>query len=155
MNKQKKIDLYFGFQSEDKIHKELEETFGELKNTSDNEEYGKHFEFDKYNDKCFLEIKSRRIPHNKYMSLMFGLNKYEKGNKLIEEDKDIRIFPEILIDWLDKLPPTIQVKAGLTDGDSTKNNVGEEDLKRIAKEEGWILEPDNSNIDIPLGNYDE
>ena len=73
----------------------------------------------------------------------------------IRRDKDIRIFPEILIDWLDKLPPTIQVKAGLTDGDSTKNNVGEEDLKRIAKEEGWILEPDNSNIDIPLGNYDE
>ena len=54
MNKQKKIDLYFGFQSEDKIHKELEETFGELKNTCDNENYGKHFEFDKYNDKCFL-----------------------------------------------------------------------------------------------------
>ena len=92
MNKQKKIDLYFGFQNEDKIHKELEETFGELKNTSDNEDYGKHFEFDKYNDKCFLEIKSRRIPHNKYMSLMFGFNKYEKGNKLIEEDKDLRIF---------------------------------------------------------------
>ena len=78
MNKQKKLDLYFGFQGEDKVHKELEETFGELKNTSDNEEYGKHFEFDKYNDKCFLEIKSRRIPHNKYMSLMFGFNKYEK-----------------------------------------------------------------------------
>ena len=37
MNKQKKIDLYFGFQNEDKIHKELEENFGELKNTCDNE----------------------------------------------------------------------------------------------------------------------
>ena len=32
MNKQKKLDLYFGFQGEDKVHKELEETFGELKN---------------------------------------------------------------------------------------------------------------------------
>ena len=68
---------------------------------------------------------------------------------------DIKIFPEILTDWLDSLPPTIQVKAGLTDGDSTKNNVGEEDLIRIAKEEGWILEPDNSNIDKPLGDYDK
>ena len=73
----------------------------------------------------------------------------------IRRDKDIRIFPEILTDWLDGLPPTLQVHAGLTDGDSTKNNVGEEDLIRIAKEEGWILEPDNSNIDKPLGDYDK
>ena len=73
----------------------------------------------------------------------------------IRRDKDIRIFPEILTDWLDSLPPTLQVHAGLTDGDSTKNNVGEEDLIRIAKEEGWILEPDNSNIDKPLGDYDK
>ena len=44
--------------------------------------------------------------------------------------------------------------SGLKDGDSTKNNVGEEDVMRIAKEEGWVLQPDNKNIDIPLGDYD-
>ena len=36
-----------------------------------------------------------------------------------------------------------------------KNLVTEEDLIKIAKEEGWILEPDNSNIDKPLGDYDK
>ena len=65
------------------------------------------------------------------------------------------MYKRQLTDWLDGLPPTLQVHAGLTDGDSTKNNVGEEDLIRIAKEEGWILEPDNSNIDKPLGDYDK
>ena len=74
----------------------------------------------------------------------------------IRRGKDIRkAFAEILSDWLDALPPTILNVAKLTEGDSTKDNVGEEDLNRIAKEEGWILEPDNKNIDEPLGDYDE
>ena len=72
----------------------------------------------------------------------------------IRRGKDINIFPEILTDWLDMLPPTIINTSGLKDGDSTKNNVGEEDVMRIAKEEGWVLQPDNKNIDIPLGDYD-
>ena len=72
----------------------------------------------------------------------------------IRRGKDINIFPEILTDWLDMLPPTIINTSGLKDGDSTKNNVGEEDVMRIAKEEGWVLQPDNKNIDKPLGDYD-
>jgi hypothetical protein len=72
----------------------------------------------------------------------------------IRRGKDINVFPEILTDWLDMLPPTLMNISGLKDGDSTKNNVGEADVLKIAKEEGWILEPDNKNIDKPLGDYD-
>jgi organic radical activating enzyme len=73
----------------------------------------------------------------------------------IRRGHDIHVFPEILTDWLDAMPPTITNVATLTEGDSTKDNVGDVDLNRIAKEEGWILEPDNKNIDEPLGDYDE
>ena len=91
MNK-KEIDLRFGFQSESDIHAILEEYFGTLKNTKDVTEYGRHFEFDKVNDKYIIEIKTRRINHNKYNSLFFGNNKFVKGKELIEENPEVRIF---------------------------------------------------------------
>ena len=91
MNK-KEIDLRFGFQSESDIHEILEEYFGILKNTKDVTEYGRHFEFDKVNDNYFIEIKTRRINHNQYDSLFFGKNKFVKGNKLLEENPEVRIF---------------------------------------------------------------
>ena len=34
-------------------------------------------------------------------------------------------------------------------------NVDDPDLKKVADEEGWILNPDNKNIDKPLATYDE
>ena len=89
MNK-KEIDLSFGYKSESDIHEILEEYFGTLKNTKDI--YGKYFEFDKVNDNYFIEIKTRRINHNQYDSLFFGKNKFVKGNKLLEENPEVRIF---------------------------------------------------------------
>ncbi len=92
MNKQKSIDLNLGFRSEEEIHSYLENYFGSLRKTKDNINYGKYFEFDKYNDYCFIELKTRRIKHNQYHSLFFGKNKYIKGQTLIEENPNIRIF---------------------------------------------------------------
>ena len=89
MNK-KEIDLSFGIKSESDIHENLEESFGTLRNTKDI--YGSHFEFDKVNDEYFIEIKTRRINHNQYDSLFFGKNKFVKGNELIEENPEVRIF---------------------------------------------------------------
>ena len=89
MNK-KENDLSFGYKSEADIHEILEEYFGTLKNTQDI--YGKYFEFDKVNDNYFIEIKTRRINHNQYDSLFFGKNKFVKGNKLLEENPEVRIF---------------------------------------------------------------
>ena len=88
----KRIDLNLGFRSEDEIHAYLENYFGTLKKTRDNINYGDYFEFDKYNDNCFIELKTRRIRHNQYHSLFFGKNKYLKGKKLLEQDPSLRIF---------------------------------------------------------------
>ena len=53
---------------------------------------GRMYEFDKYNDKFSIEIKTRRINHNQYPSLMFGKNKYIKGCELIADNPNIRII---------------------------------------------------------------
>lgn len=63
--------------------------------------------------------------------------------------------PDILTDWLSQIPETklnkIQV---LVDGNSTKQYANDEELNSLAKREGWILNPDNKNIDEPLAKYD-
>ena len=85
-------DMRFGSQSETDIHPILEEHFGILKNTKDLAQYGRHFEFDKVNDEYFIEIKTRRINHNQYDSLYFGKNKFLKGNELLQENPELRVF---------------------------------------------------------------
>lgn len=67
----------------------------------------------------------------------------------------IETFPEILKDWYETIPSTIlKEKTSLISGDSTRQYINDEDLMRIAQEEGWILTPDSSNIGEPLGKYD-
>jgi organic radical activating enzyme len=69
--------------------------------------------------------------------------------------KTISVFPSILTDWLDQIPETkldkIQI---LVDGNSTKQYEGDEDLKKLAEKEGWVLTPDSKNIDKPTATYD-
>ena len=66
MNNQKQIDLRFGFKSENDIHEYLETYFGKLLRTEENINMGKYYEFDKYNEDVFIEMKTRRINHNQY-----------------------------------------------------------------------------------------
>ena len=86
----KERDLKFGFQSEKDIHETLSNIFGNLKDTK--ETFGRHFEFDKYNDKYYIELKTRRIRHNQYDTLFFGKNKYIKGEELLKDNPKLRIF---------------------------------------------------------------
>ena len=90
-NKQRK-DLSYGFKSENEIHGILEEHFGTLFKSKLNPEMGKFYEFDKYNEEYFIEIKSRRIPHNKYRTLFFGENKLIKGDEILNKCPHLRIF---------------------------------------------------------------
>ena len=90
MNKIKINDLNFGFQSEKDIHSYLEKYFGELKETK--EKYGSHFEIDKCNEKYLIELKTRRIKHNQYHSLFFGKNKFIKGEELLKENPELKIY---------------------------------------------------------------
>ncbi len=92
MNNQKQIDLRFGFKSENDIHEYLETYFGKLLRTEENKDMGKYYEFDKYNEDVFIEMKTRRIKHNQYNSLMFGFNKLKKGRELQKANPNLRIF---------------------------------------------------------------
>lgn len=90
-NKQRK-DLNYGFKSENEIHSILEEHFGTLFKSKLNPEMGKFYEFDKYNEEYFIEIKSRRIPHDKYPTLFFGENKLIKGDEILKKCPHLRVF---------------------------------------------------------------
>jgi organic radical activating enzyme len=66
------------------------------------------------------------------------------------------VFPDILTEWVDSIPETVTIPLkNLIDGDSTRQYADDPDLKKVADEEGWILNPDNKNIDKPLATYDE
>lgn len=88
----KNNDLRLGNLSEAEIHSKLEAIFGTLKNTSENCEMGKYYEFDKYNDNFMIEIKTRKINHNQYPTLIFGENKLIKGDEILKNNPNIRIF---------------------------------------------------------------
>tara|TARA_R100000951_G_scaffold97173_2_gene86766 strand:- start:819 stop:1259 length:441 start_codon:yes stop_codon:yes gene_type:complete len=92
MNEIQKNDLNFGSKSEQEIHSILEEQFGKLLRTELNPEMGKYYEFDKYNEDYFIEIKSRRINHDDYPSLFFGKNKLIKGDEILKKCPLLRIF---------------------------------------------------------------
>jgi len=92
MNNIRRNDLNFGFKSEEEIHSILEQEFGKLLRSSKNPEMGKYYEFDKYNEDYFIEVKTRRIKHDQYPSLFFGNNKYQKGEELLKKSPHLRIF---------------------------------------------------------------
>jgi len=56
------------------------------------EDKNKYAIFDYYNDNTYIELKTRRINHNTYKSLMFGYNKYIKGLEYIKEGKQVYFF---------------------------------------------------------------
>ena len=55
----------------------------------------------------------------------------------VRRNKSIYVFPKILTDWVDSIPDT------------------DASIMELAEKEGWILKPDNKNIDEPLATYDE
>lgn len=70
--------------------------------------------------------------------------------------KSIAVFPKILTDWLDQIPETKLDKiAVLVSGDSSKQYDNDEELLDLAKNEGWVLNPDSKNIDDPTASYDK
>ena len=73
----------------------------------------------------------------------------------IRRGKSISVFPKILTDWVDQLPDTVvETQTNLINGDSTQQYINDEQLNEIAKREGWILNPSNTNIERPLDKYE-
>jgi len=54
----------------------------------------------------------------------------------VRRNKSIYVFPKILTDWVESIPDT------------------DASIMELADKEGWILKPDNKNIDEPLAAYD-
>lgn len=70
-------------------------------------------------------------------------------------DKTIKIFPSILTEWLEKIPETkLNNLQPLVNGNSTTQYDNDEELRSLAAKEGWILNPDNKNIDDPYATYE-
>jgi organic radical activating enzyme len=68
--------------------------------------------------------------------------------------KTIQVFPQILLDWLATIPETkLNTIQQLVNGNSSTQYVDDSELKKLADREGWVLNPDNKNIDIPLSKY--
>lgn len=117
---QKKRDLILGYKSEADVHPFLETFFGPLLNTEDNLDMGLFYEFDKYNDTYMIEIKTRRIRHNRYESLFFGENKFKKGEELLKENPKLKIYylwrcEDGLFGWLHNSTPFRRMERGRRD----------------------------------------
>ena len=85
-NPQYIADMTFGFGEEDKIQPFLEDNLGKLKKLC------KYHPFDFENDEYIIEVKSRRIPHNKYKTLMFNYSKLEKLELMDTEKTAVFVF---------------------------------------------------------------
>lgn len=73
-------DMNFGFTAEDKAKPILEKKYGELTKLH------KFSPFDFENDEYLIEMKSRRINHDKYNTLMIN---YSKIKKIVDDDKKV------------------------------------------------------------------
>ena len=81
MNTKKQQDIEFGLIEEDSIQNKIEAVFGLLSKTS------KFSPFDFKNEEYTIELKSRRITHNRYGSQIFGQNKLRAGWKELEKGR--------------------------------------------------------------------
>ena len=75
-----KNDMKFGLTEEDKAKPILEKKYGELTKLH------KFSPFDFENDEYLIEMKSRRINHDKYNTLMIN---YSKIKKIVDDDKKV------------------------------------------------------------------
>ena len=75
-----KNDMKFGLTEEDKAKPILEKKYGELTKLS------KYAPFDFENDEFLIEMKSRRIKHDTYNTLMIN---YSKIKKIVNDDKKV------------------------------------------------------------------
>ena len=75
-----KNDLMFGLKSEKWIKSILEKKYGDL------EKLDPYNKFDFKGDKIYIEVKTRRMKHDKYPTLMFSKKKLDKGLELFTDN---------------------------------------------------------------------
>jgi hypothetical protein len=92
-NLQYQKDMEFGFKEEIRIKSILEEYFGELKVLD------KYNSFDYENEEYLIELKSRRIPHNKYDTAMVNYSKILRTSNINKKRVIIFNYSDGLFYW--------------------------------------------------------
>ena len=90
----KQKDLEFGLKSEEWVRVRFQKFFGDLKKLD------KYHNFDfkggssdaVYGDKIYIELKTRRINHDQYSTLMFPKRKLDKGLELYTDEGATILF---------------------------------------------------------------
>ena len=90
----------------------------------------KYATFDYYNDKTFIELKTRRIKHNTYKSLMFGYNKFKKGLEHLSNNKDVYFFFNCL-DGIYYWKLTNESKKNITIGTGGRWDRGKKEIQQL------------------------
>jgi len=107
-------DLHFGLKSEELVIQKLQIRFGDLIKLD------KYNNFDFKGDKIYIELKTRRINHNKYPSLMFSKRKLDKGLELYTDEGAEILFLFMCLDGLygwyyitdDEISDNYEIKTG-------------------------------------------
>ena len=121
-----KADLEFGAKGEDHTKAIIEKFLCINLHTSSD----KYATFDYYNDKTFIELKTRRIKHNQYKSLMFGYNKFKKGLEHIKDGKDVYFFFNCL-DGIYYWKLTEESKTNITIGTGGRWDRGKREIQQL------------------------
>ena len=93
-NLQYQSDLKFGLTAEINIQKNLENVYGSLI------QLDKYNPFDFENDEYLIELKSRRINHNKYPTTMINLSKLLRTNDSTKQRIIVFNYTDGLYKWI-------------------------------------------------------
>ena len=93
-NLQYQSDLKFGLTAEKNIQKNLENVYGSLI------QLDKYNPFDFENDEYLIELKSRRIKHNKYPTTMINLSKLLRTNDSTKQRIIVFNYTDGLYKWI-------------------------------------------------------
>jgi hypothetical protein len=146
MNNIKKKDLIFGNLQEKEILKILKLNFDDtLKKTSN------YFVFDFESDNCYIELKSRRIEHNKFNDTMIGKNKLEFAETCKKNVFFVFNFTDGLYYW--KYNKEDIINNNITFREGGRNDRGKNELKDYAFIKIKILKKLYDNIDEIYDEY--
>jgi len=86
--------------------------------------------FDYYNDNTFIELKTRRIKHDTYSTLMFGYNKFKKGLEHLKDGKNVYFFFNCL-DGIYYWKLTDDTKSHITIGTGGRQDRGKDERRKL------------------------
>lgn len=125
---------------------------------TDNKDDNLWHEFEKASIERLIDyLETVDAPHRRTSNKITLWRDFKTFYKQYDErrNKSIEVFPEILTRWIETIPDTVlEQPVTLVDGDSSKQWEHDEQLQELIKKEGWVLNPDDKNIDDHTAKYD-